>query len=204
MAVFIDSCVLLDVFTEDPTWFEWSAVERLPLLTCDDRHFRTNFPSLHLISPGRRCRKNRSCPRFLLPGHCLVSSKANVLGSALATSALHILFAAQGAVTVFVVDSEGFRRLDLRLLRRGFPEARVCWRAAAWLPAARRGCRAVRQAPRFFLDEVLRLQRIDFVVIELELDGVGASTGFFHSTMRWREVRMARPRRLLREGEHTA
>ena len=25
MAVFVDSCVLLDVFTEDPTWFAWSA-----------------------------------------------------------------------------------------------------------------------------------------------------------------------------------
>ncbi len=25
MAVLIDSCVLLDVFTEDPHWFEWSA-----------------------------------------------------------------------------------------------------------------------------------------------------------------------------------
>jgi len=25
MAVFVDSCVLLDIFTEDPTWFEWSA-----------------------------------------------------------------------------------------------------------------------------------------------------------------------------------
>lgn len=133
MAVFVDSCVLLDIFTEDPTWFEWSAaalekaadegalvinavvyaeisvrferieeldaalasngfdlrsipreaaflagkiflqyrraggrkaaplpdfligahaaVERLPLLTRDQRRFRTNFPTLHLISP---------------------------------------------------------------------------------------------------------------------------------------------------------
>ena len=133
MAVFVDSCVLLDVFTEDKVWFEWSAaalekaadegalvinavvyaeisvrferieeldralatngfdlrsvpreaaflagkiflkyrraggrnvaplpdfligshaaVERLPLLTRDERRFRTNFPSLHLISP---------------------------------------------------------------------------------------------------------------------------------------------------------
>lgn len=133
MAVFVDSCVLLDIFTEDPTWFEWSAaalekaadegalvinavvyaeisvrferieeldaalasngfdlrsipreaaflagkiflqyrraggrkvaplpdfligahaaVERLPLLTRDERRFRTNFPTLHLISP---------------------------------------------------------------------------------------------------------------------------------------------------------
>ena len=133
MAVFVDSCVLLDVFTEDPTWFAWSAaalekaadegplvinpvvyteisvrfnrieelesalafggfdhrsipreaaflagkiflryrraggrkvvplpdfligahaaVEGLPLLTRDVRRFRTNFPSLHLISP---------------------------------------------------------------------------------------------------------------------------------------------------------
>jgi predicted nucleic acid-binding protein len=25
MAVFVDSCVLLDIFTEDRTWFEWSA-----------------------------------------------------------------------------------------------------------------------------------------------------------------------------------
>ena len=25
MAVLVDSCVLLDVFTEDPTWFAWSA-----------------------------------------------------------------------------------------------------------------------------------------------------------------------------------
>jgi len=25
MAVFVDSCVLLDVFTEDPAWFEWSS-----------------------------------------------------------------------------------------------------------------------------------------------------------------------------------
>jgi predicted nucleic acid-binding protein len=25
MAVFVDSCVLLDVFTEDQAWFEWSA-----------------------------------------------------------------------------------------------------------------------------------------------------------------------------------
>ena len=136
MAVFVDSCVLLDVFTEDPTWFEWSAaalekaadegplvinavvyaeisvrfarieelelalasngfdhrsipreaaflagkiflqyrraggrkvaplpdfligahaaVEHLPLLTRDVRRFRTNFPSLHLISPRGR------------------------------------------------------------------------------------------------------------------------------------------------------
>lgn len=136
MAVFIDSCVLLDIFTEDPTWFEWSAaalekaadegalvinavvyaeisvrferiealdvvlasngfdlrsipreaaflagktflqyrraggrkvaplpdfligahaaVERLPLLTRDERRFRTKFPSLHLISPRGR------------------------------------------------------------------------------------------------------------------------------------------------------
>ena len=133
MAVFVDSCVLLDVFTEDPAWFEWSAtalekaadegalvinavvyaeisvrferieeldlalasngfdlrsipreaaflagkiflkyrraggrkvaplpdfligshaaVEGLPLLTRDEKRFRTNFPSLHLISP---------------------------------------------------------------------------------------------------------------------------------------------------------
>lgn len=136
MAVFVDSCVLLDVFTEDPTWFEWSAaalekaadegplvinavvyaeisvrferieelesvlassgfdnrsipreaaflagkvflqyrraggrkvvplpdfligahaaVERLPLLTRDERRLHTNFPSLHLISPRGR------------------------------------------------------------------------------------------------------------------------------------------------------
>jgi len=136
MAVFVDSCVLLDVFTEDPTWFEWSAaalekaadegplvinavvyaeisvrferieelesvlassgfdnrsipreaaflagkvflqyrrargrkavplpdfligahaaVERLPLLTRDERRFHTNFPSLRLISPRGR------------------------------------------------------------------------------------------------------------------------------------------------------
>ena len=136
MAVFVDSCVLLDVFTEDPTWFEWSAaslekaadegplvinavvyaeisvrfarieelelalvsngfdhrpipreaaflagkiflqyrraggrkvaplpdffigahaaVEHLPLLTRDVRRLRTNFPSLHLISPRGR------------------------------------------------------------------------------------------------------------------------------------------------------
>ena len=136
MAVFVDSCVLLDVFTEDPTWFEWSAaalekaadegplvinavvyaeisvrfarieelelalvsngfdhrpipreaaflagkiflqyrraggrkvaplpdffigahaaVEHLPLLTRDVRRFRTNFPSLHLLSPRGR------------------------------------------------------------------------------------------------------------------------------------------------------
>jgi predicted nucleic acid-binding protein len=25
MAVIVDSCVLLDVFTEDPAWFEWSS-----------------------------------------------------------------------------------------------------------------------------------------------------------------------------------
>jgi len=25
MAVFVDSCVLLDLFTEDQAWFEWSA-----------------------------------------------------------------------------------------------------------------------------------------------------------------------------------
>jgi predicted nucleic acid-binding protein len=25
MAVLVDSCVLLDVFTEDPTWFRWSS-----------------------------------------------------------------------------------------------------------------------------------------------------------------------------------
>ena len=31
-----------------------AAVERLPLLTRDDRRFRTNFPSLQLISPHRR------------------------------------------------------------------------------------------------------------------------------------------------------
>lgn len=134
MAVFVDSCVLLDLFTEDPIWFDWSAkaleraaedgplvinpvvyaeisvrfgrieeleatladggfslrpipreaaflagkvfpryrraggrksvplpdfligahaaVERLPLLTRDERRFRTNFPALTLISPG--------------------------------------------------------------------------------------------------------------------------------------------------------
>ncbi|MEX0669603.1 MAG: type II toxin-antitoxin system VapC family toxin [Pirellulales bacterium] len=134
MSVFVDSCVLLDVFTEDPKWFAWSAaalekaadegplvinaivyaeisvrfprieelesalaigdfdhrpipreaaflagkiflryrraggakvaplpdffigahaaVERLPLLTRDARRFRTNFPTLHLLSPG--------------------------------------------------------------------------------------------------------------------------------------------------------
>lgn len=133
MAVFVDSCVLLDIFTEDPRWFTWSAtalahaadsgplvinavvhaeisvrfdrieeleatlaarsfdlrpvpreaaflagkiflkyrraggrkvaplpdfligahaaVERLPLLTRDERRFRTNFPLLRLISP---------------------------------------------------------------------------------------------------------------------------------------------------------
>lgn len=30
MAVLVDSCVLLDIFTEDPVWFEWSsaAIER--------------------------------------------------------------------------------------------------------------------------------------------------------------------------------
>ena len=136
MAVFIDSCVLLDILTEDPTWFEWSAaalekaadegalvinavvyaeisvrferieeldvalasngfdlrsipreaaflagkiflqyrraggrkvaplpdfligahaaVARLPLLTRDERRFRKNFPSLHLICPRGR------------------------------------------------------------------------------------------------------------------------------------------------------
>lgn len=134
MAVFVDSCVLLDIFTEDPAWFEWSAaaleraadsgplvinavvyaeisvrferiedlesslasagfdlrpipreaaflagkvflryrrsggrktmplpdfligahaaVEHLPLLTRDERRFRTSFPSLRLISPA--------------------------------------------------------------------------------------------------------------------------------------------------------
>lgn len=136
MAVFVDSCVLLDIFTEDPEWFDWSAatlekaaddgplvinpvvyaeisvrferieeleatldaaafeyrtipreaaflagkiclryrraggkkmlplpdfligahaaVERLPLLTRDVRRFRTNFPTLRLISPRPR------------------------------------------------------------------------------------------------------------------------------------------------------
>lgn len=136
MAVFVDSCVLLDIFTEDPTWFAWSAtalehaadagplvinavvyaeisarfdrieeleatlassdfdlraipreaaflagkifvkyrraggrkvaplpdfligahaaVDRLPLLTRDERRFRSNFPSVRLISPGNR------------------------------------------------------------------------------------------------------------------------------------------------------
>jgi predicted nucleic acid-binding protein len=136
MAVFVDSCVLLDIFTEDPEWFDWSAaalqkvaddgplvinpvvyaeisvrferieeleatldkaafdyrtipreaaflagkiflryrraggkkmlplpdfligahaaVERLPLLTRDVRRFRTNFPTLRLISPPLR------------------------------------------------------------------------------------------------------------------------------------------------------
>lgn len=134
MAVFVDSCVLLDIFTEDPTWFTWSAtaleraadagslvinavvyaeistrferieeldatlafgdfelrpipreaaflagkvflkyrraggrkvaplpdfligahaaVERLPLLTRDERRFRAHFPSLRLICPS--------------------------------------------------------------------------------------------------------------------------------------------------------
>jgi hypothetical protein len=33
MAVFVDSCVLLDVFTKDPTWFEWSAVAKKKRLT---------------------------------------------------------------------------------------------------------------------------------------------------------------------------
>ncbi len=133
MAVFVDSCVLLDVFTRDPKWFEWSssaleraadvgslvinsivyaeisvrfqrieqlesvlgagdfsvqaipreaaflagkvflryrrsggtkrsplpdfligahaAVERLPLLTRDEKRFRTHFPTLKLVTP---------------------------------------------------------------------------------------------------------------------------------------------------------
>jgi predicted nucleic acid-binding protein len=73
--VLVDSNVLLDVLTGDPTWYSWSArslsdaadqavligahaaVAGIPLLTRDARRYRSYFPKLRLIAPGGGGRK---------------------------------------------------------------------------------------------------------------------------------------------------
>ena len=41
--------------------------------------------------------------------------------------------------------------------------------------------------------EVFGLRRVGLVVVQFEHGGVRAAPGVFHSTSRWRAVRMARP-----------
>jgi hypothetical protein len=47
MGVLVDSNVILDVATEDPTWGEWSA----EALARAANRYRTYFPRLVLITP---------------------------------------------------------------------------------------------------------------------------------------------------------
>ncbi|SFL27131.1 hypothetical protein SAMN05216302_10513 [Nitrosomonas aestuarii] len=68
MPVLIDSNVILDDFTRDPQWLDWSSkilayyaedfyidahavVRGWSILTRDNGHFNAYFPTLHIITP---------------------------------------------------------------------------------------------------------------------------------------------------------
>jgi hypothetical protein len=55
--ILVDSSVLLDIFTQDQAWSDWSsapmsAVEKMPILTRDPKRYRTYFPTVRLICPA--------------------------------------------------------------------------------------------------------------------------------------------------------
>ena len=83
--IFIDSCILLDLFTDDPVWADWSekvfirykknkgikksplpdffigahaTVSQFDLITRDSAKYKTYFPSLNLIHPDNKMAPN--------------------------------------------------------------------------------------------------------------------------------------------------
>lgn len=54
----VDTTVIVDVLSRDPTWFDWSAsthaaVDDLVVLTRDAARFQAYFPKVQLVTPTR-------------------------------------------------------------------------------------------------------------------------------------------------------